>query len=129
VAWSPDGRRLATASEDNTGKVWDTATSQELLTLRGHPGPVKSVAWSPDGKRLATASSDNAPNDKSEVDFLLTGHTTGNWDSTARVWDAASGQELLTLRGHRGPVGSIAWSPDGKRLATASSDNADLPWW
>ncbi len=76
VAWSPDGKRLATGSDDQTAKVWDAASGKELLTLRGHAGSVYSVAWSPDGKRLAT----------------------GSWDKTAKVWDAASGQELLTLR-------------------------------
>ena len=100
VAWSPDGKRLATGSYDKTAKVWDAATGQELLTLKGHTGYVFSVAWSPDGKRLAT----------------------GSWDGTAKVWDAASGQELLTLKGHTDVVSSVAWSPDGKRLATASSD-------
>jgi WD40 repeat protein len=58
VAWSRDGKRLATASWDQTAKVWDAATGQELLTLKGHSGKVNSVAWSPDGKRLATASED-----------------------------------------------------------------------
>jgi WD40 repeat protein len=58
VAWSPDGKRLATGSLDQTAKVWDAASGRELLTLRGHYGPVRSLAWSPDGKRLATASSD-----------------------------------------------------------------------
>jgi DNA-binding beta-propeller fold protein YncE len=72
VAWSPDGKRVATASWDHTASVWDAATGQETLTLKGHTGFVTSVAWSPDGKRVATASSDN----------------------TARVWDAATGQEL-----------------------------------
>ncbi len=82
VACSPDGKRLATASGDKTAKVWDAASGQELLTLRGHIGAVYSVAWSPDGKRLATASG----------------------DQTAKVWDAASGQELLTLHGHSNAV-------------------------
>jgi WD40 repeat protein len=58
VAWSPDGKRLATGSNDGTAKVWDAATGQELLTLRGNTGFVYSVAWSPDGKRLAAASDD-----------------------------------------------------------------------
>ena len=58
VAYSPDGKRLATASDDETAKVWDAESGQELLTLRGHSGDVNGVAYSPDGKRLATASED-----------------------------------------------------------------------
>src|SRR5207302_1253287 len=54
VAFSPDGKRLASASSDKTVKVWDAQTGQELLTLKGHTGYVTSVAFSPDGKRLAS---------------------------------------------------------------------------
>jgi WD40 repeat protein len=100
VAFSPDGKRLATASDDNTAKVWDAFTGRELLTLRGHSYHVRGVAFSPNGKYLATASNDD----------------------TTRVWDAATGQALLTLHGHKGFVWGVAYSPDGKRLATASED-------
>jgi hypothetical protein len=72
VTWAPDGARLATVSEDGTAKVWDTAGGRELLTLKGHFGPVWSVAWSPDGRRLATRST----------------------DGTARVWEAADAEEV-----------------------------------
>ena len=106
VAWSPDGKRLATGSRDDTAKVWDAETGKELLTLSGHEDSVTSVAWSPDGKRLAT----------------------GSWDDTAKVWDAETGKELLTLNGHRDAVSSVAWSPDGKRLATGSEDNTAKVW-
>ena len=61
--------------------------------------PVRSVSWSPDGTRLAT----------------------GSEDGTAKVWDAAGGRELLTLKGHTGQVHSVSWSPDGTRLATGES--------
>ena len=69
VAFSPDGKRIATASIEGTAKIWDAVSGQELLTLRGHSDKVWGVAFSPDGTRLATAS----------------------WDKTAKVWDAVSG--------------------------------------
>jgi WD40 repeat protein len=79
--------------------VWETKAGKELLSL-SHGGYVFSVAWRPDGKRLATGSDDN----------------------TAKVWDAETGEEFLSLSGHHDWVVSVAWSPDGKRLATGSSD-------
>jgi WD40 repeat protein len=58
VAYNPDGKRLATASDDGMARVWDAASAQELLTLRSHSDGVLGVAYSPDGKRLATAGKD-----------------------------------------------------------------------
>ena len=57
VCWSPDGRRLASASKDGTVRVWNAATGQQALSLRGQTGAVSSVCWSPDGRRLASANS------------------------------------------------------------------------
>src|SRR5262249_28777328 len=100
VAYSPDGKRLASGSTHGRVRVWDAQTGQEVLTLRGHTGTVASVCFSPDGKCLASASS----------------------DKTVRLWDAQSGQEVLTLRGHTGYVTSVCFSPDGTRIASASED-------
>jgi hypothetical protein len=106
VAFSPDGKRLASASKDQTVKVWDATSGQEMFMLKGHTGQVQSVAFSVDGKRLASASD----------------------DLTMKVWDTTIGQEMLTLKGHTGWVTSVAFSPDGKRLASASSDQTVKVW-
>jgi hypothetical protein len=148
VAWSPDGKRLATASSDRTAKVWEAASGRELLTIQGHTSEVYFVSWSPDGQRLGTASADGTAKVWEAVSgrevFTLKGHTscvetvlwspdglrlaTASDDQTAKLWDAASGRQLLTFKGHWGTVESLSWSPDGKRLATASTDRTAKVW-
>jgi eukaryotic-like serine/threonine-protein kinase len=106
VAFSPDSKRLASASDDQAVKIWDSATGKELCSLKGHAGPVYSVAFSPDGKRLASASA----------------------DQTVKIWNSATGKELCSLKGHAGSVYSVAFSPDGQRLASASADQTVKIW-
>ena len=152
VAFSPDGQRLASASADRTVKVWDAATGQEILTLKGRrqaPGACTSVAFSPDGKRLASAASGTDSEGVGRRDRPGNPHPQGahqrrgqsvafspdgkrlasaSQDGTVKVWDAATGQETLTLKGHTGPVWSVAFSPDGQRLASASHDRTVKVW-
>jgi WD40 repeat protein/serine/threonine protein kinase len=112
VAWSPDGKRLASGSSDYKAvKVWDVQTGQELLTLKGFTEPSHfgwySVAFSPDGKRLATGNHHCDEQARS-------------LPSELKVWDATTGRGLLTLKGYTGGVSGVAFSPDSKRLISGS---------
>jgi roadblock/LC7 domain-containing protein len=151
VAFSPDGRLLAIASNDKTARLWDPATGEQLRTLTAHGGNVLGVAFSPDGRLLATASDfDGAARlwDPATGEQLrtLTGHTewvrgvafspdgrllaTASNDKTARLWDPATGEQLRTLTGHDGQIHGVAFSPDGRLLATAGGhrDNTARLW-
>jgi WD40 repeat protein len=106
AVFSADGTRIATASKDQTARVWSAVTGVPQLTLTGHDGEVLGVAFNPDGSRVATASQ----------------------DKTARIWDARSGARLMTLTGHTSDVNTVTFSPDGRQLLTASSDGTARVW-
>jgi WD40 repeat protein len=105
LAWSPDGRRIATAGVDGEAKVWDVRTGAELLTLTGHTSFVTGVAFAPDGRLVATAS----------------------YDGTVRLWNADTGEQVLELSGHGGANSDVVFSPDGQRVASGGAD-ATLVW-
>jgi WD40 repeat protein len=106
IAFSPDGRRLATGGEKYAVQVWDVETGKELQTLAGHTGDVYSVAFSPDGRWVASAGE----------------------DSTVKVWDGQAGRCVRTFRGHTGLVASVAFTPDGRRLVSGSRDHTVKVW-
>ncbi|MBD2181435.1 WD40 repeat domain-containing protein [Planktothrix sp. FACHB-1355] len=106
IAISPDGKILASGSDDKSIKLWNPNTGQLLRTLTGHSDWIAAVAISPDGKTLVS----------------------GSFDNTIKIWDLHSGQLRRTLTGHTDPVQSIAFTPDGTTLASASNDKTIKLW-
>lgn len=106
LAWSPDGKSIASGSEDKTVQVWDPTTGQTLLTYSKHTAVVLAAEWSLDGKHLAS----------------------GARDKTAQVWDASTGAQLVVYHGHTDDVHAVAWSPDGSRVASGSDDTTVQVW-
>ncbi|KAL2142978.1 hypothetical protein VTI28DRAFT_500 [Corynascus sepedonium] len=106
LAFSPDGATLASASDDTTIRLWDSATGAHRQTLEGHSDTVMGVVFSPDGIILVSASD----------------------DTTMRLWDTATGAYRQTLEGHRDAIRAVTFSPDGTTLASASDDNTIRLW-
>ena len=106
AAYSPDGKTIATASWDETVRLWDVRTGKNTKTLKGHTYGISSVVYSPDGKTIATASS----------------------DKTIRLWNARTGRNIKTLEGHTEAVISVKFLPDGKTIATAGADKTIRLW-
>jgi PDZ domain/WD domain, G-beta repeat len=106
ASFSPDGRRIVTASTDKTARIWDAETGKTVAILAGHSNWVESARFSTDGRHVVTSSS----------------------DKTARVWDTESGKTIAILSGHTGGLWNAAFSPDGSRVVTASDDETARIW-
>ena len=106
VAWSPDGKLIASGSYDRLVKLWDAATGKEWKNLQDHIDAVFAVAFSPDGKHLASASQDR----------------------TVKIWEVASGKRLYTLSDALDGLTGLAYSPTGDQLAAAGYDKTIYVW-
>ena len=148
IAFSRDGKMLASGSADDTIKLWNLATNQNIATLTGNSSTVYTVAFSPDGKMLASGSIDNTIKiwdiESRQNTDTLSGHSDSIWsvafskdgktlasasrDGTIKLWNLETNQEIATLNEHSKDVMVVAFSPDRKTLASGSSDNTIKLW-
>jgi WD40 repeat protein len=148
AAFSPDGRRIVSGSDDQTVRVWDASTGAQLQLLRGHTDDVLSVAFSPDGSRILSSGADDTARvwDASTGASIAVMRGDTDWlrhaafspdgkhvvsasdDKSVRVWDAASGAQLALIDGHTDAVNWAAYSPDGARIVSASDDRTVRIW-
>ncbi|KAL9461314.1 hypothetical protein AB3S75_004336 [Citrus x aurantiifolia] len=115
VKWDPTGSLLASCSDDVTAKIWNMKQDKYVHDLREHSKEIYTIRWSP------TGSGTNNPNQQ----LIL---ASASFDSTVKLWDVELGKLLYSLNGHREPVYSLAFSPNGEYLASGSLDKSMHIW-
>ena len=147
VAYSSDGKRIASSCRDSTIRIWDAFSGQSIRTLTGHKGGVVTVCFSPDSSLLASGGDDSTVriwNLKSNKTLVLEGHSgsinrvcftpngldvlSAGWDGAVKVWDAKTGELRHTLKGHSGKVFDVAVLPDGSAFASCGIDKTIRVW-
>jgi RNA polymerase sigma factor (sigma-70 family) len=116
VAISPEGRRLVSGGHDRTVRLWEVATGKEILVWKGHRREITAVAFSPDGRLVASSGASRGDSAR----------TLG--PACIRLWDPATGKEVQRLQGHHSLVTSLAFAPDGSRLASGLRNSTVLLW-
>lgn len=148
IAYSADGRYVATGSSDRTIKIWEAATGRELRALNGNTG-LKALAYSPDGRTLASSGNDGKvrlwDTDSGQERTIINGHAKtvlalafspdGRWlasggteDQTVKLWEVATQRELHSLTGHRAWITVLAFSPNGQTLASGDAAGVLKTW-
>ncbi|KAI0026809.1 hypothetical protein K488DRAFT_91838 [Vararia minispora EC-137] len=148
VAFSPDGTRVVSGLYDESVRIWDASTGEQVQMLDGHTYSVTSVAFSPDGTRVVSGSDDKSvriwdASTRQQV-RMLDGHmssvtsvafspdgtcvVSGSDDKSVRIWDASTGQQVQMLYGHTDSVRSVAFSPDGTCVVSGSDDKSVQIW-
>ncbi len=106
LTWSPDGKLIASASDDTFVQIFDASSGKRKFIYSGHSKEVTAVSWSPNGKFIAS----------------------GSQDGTVQVWDAAEGRMIFTYKGHKDRVTGVSWSSDSRQIVSGSEDKTVQVW-